>query len=493
MKIDIIGGGVAGCVTALELAAKGHDVCIREYRPELLTGSSHATPCRLTLGFHYFDEETAVRCLRASVKFVRRYPGFKLIDRQKDAQYLRNGWYFITKDSFYKPEEVLLLYTKLAEEYASLVNADPENEVFGLPKDFIRILEPFEYRGIVNTEKVALGIETAECSLDFPLFRTFLIGEIAKYPNIQVFSNQEVLEIRQADNHDGFNIGLRVQDCDKPLVVQTDFVINASWENIEALNQTACFSTDVKRTMRTKGMLEVKLPMPLAEMHSMFFCFGPHCSITNLGETADGYSRAFITSELRTNIEQTTALTISERSKRLLSGGATPEEKVQLSKDIIRDASEYIPGMEGAEYLGVCFGVVKTEGEVDIRSANSSFNQRRETGISEQQFGYISNASMKLLLCLENALAVADLVDRHEKALSNIRTVSIQVASEYFPSGSRTMTHFFTKYLQLAALGSRIDVTKDTNKDFFSARLVKTIRPKEECLKALKVRNKTIC
>ncbi len=489
MKIDIIGGGVAGCVAGLELAAQGNDIRIRDYRPGLLEGASRATPCRLGLGLHYFDEITAFRCLSATIGFVRHYPGFKISDRLTEATHLRNGWYFITKDSLFDPEVVRAFYEKLQGQYAELVALDPGNEVFGPPEQFIRVLDPSEYQDQVDMDKVAIGFETAECSLDFPRFSSFLIEQLKAHPNIQVFTNEEVLKIQQADDHDGFT--LMIQEPQKPetlRIIETDFVINATWENIEALNQASGFPMKSERTMRTKGMIEVRLPESLAQAHSMFFGFGAHASFTNLGPSPEGYSRGFITFEPVTNIDKTTNVIISERSRRLLYQGGTAEEIELLANQILQNVGhDYIKGMEAAQCLGASFGIVKNDGVVDIFSSSSASHQRRESGISEQQFGWISNASMKLLLCLENARSVALLVKRHEKALANIRLIAHQNVENHFPKeGSRTMTHFFVKYLQQHAHKRRVDVASNTNRKHFSNELLGAIKRKQACNRELK-------
>jgi len=276
MNIDIVGGGVAGCASALELAKQGHRVRIWENRSELVAGSSNATPCRLTLGLHYFDKETAIKCLKATIGFVRQYPGFKIIDNKKEATYLKNGWYFIEKGSFYEAEKVLNFYKDVQAEYAALVMDDPLNEVFGSPDQFIRILKPDEYRDQIDPEKVELGIETAECTLDFPRFRAMFIQKIMSNPNIEVYTNREIAEIKQATDHNGFSLIVKENGSNSlTYVVETDFIVNASWENIEALNQIADFAMEPdSRTMRTKCMIEVDLPPSLVSAHSTFVCFG---------------------------------------------------------------------------------------------------------------------------------------------------------------------------------------------------------------------------
>lgn len=59
--ISIIGGGIGGCCTALEMAKTGrYKINIFEKRSELMRESSDATPGRMGLGFHYADKKTAI-------------------------------------------------------------------------------------------------------------------------------------------------------------------------------------------------------------------------------------------------------------------------------------------------------------------------------------------------------------------------------------------------------------------------------------------------
>ena len=72
-KIVIIGGGVAGCVSALELAKKGHEITILEQGAEILKGTSARTPGRMGLGYHYFDSKTAITYMEHTIDFMKKY------------------------------------------------------------------------------------------------------------------------------------------------------------------------------------------------------------------------------------------------------------------------------------------------------------------------------------------------------------------------------------------------------------------------------------
>jgi len=67
MKVGIIGGGVFGCCTALELAKSGHRVTVFERENNLFTGASTVNHLRHHYGFHYPRSNETVE----EIKFAR--------------------------------------------------------------------------------------------------------------------------------------------------------------------------------------------------------------------------------------------------------------------------------------------------------------------------------------------------------------------------------------------------------------------------------------
>jgi glycine/D-amino acid oxidase-like deaminating enzyme len=97
--ITIIGGGVGGCCTALELAKTGkYQVQILEKNAELMKESSDATPGRMGLGFHYADQSTAIYYLHATLDFTKRFGNFRQEIDKGNSHPLRRGRYFIMKN-----------------------------------------------------------------------------------------------------------------------------------------------------------------------------------------------------------------------------------------------------------------------------------------------------------------------------------------------------------------------------------------------------------
>lgn len=446
--ICIIGGGIAGCSAAVKLADEGYKVILLESRSSLLAGSSDDTPCRLGLGFHYPDLKTAIRYLQDTINFVRTYkdvvPDLRVgIDNIKDQLLspLCRGRYFITQNSLFEEEEIFAVYRKLKEEYARLVSLDPANAVFGPPEKFYTRLAVSAYADVVNLDEVYLAIETAEQTLNWPAFKAYLINRISQHPNIDVRYNAEVTKIVPDDHQlnkfsvhykNATNLNSLPSTADAVLddeiaAVEANITINSAWNNIDAINKESGIPVDLNsRTHRVKVIIEVQLPESLKNANSMFFCFGPHCSLTNVDN-----GKGWLTYEPVTNIHSSNELLLPSELERLVQGLATPEEKEDYGKKILAGAEQYIPLLKDAKSLNAKFGVVITPGSnADITSKESPIHIRNELGIRVHGYGSIDFPSMKLLFCLEGRDVVYELVVNHINAVALLQEMVQELSTE---------------------------------------------------------------
>lgn len=73
-KVGIVGGGIFGCTSAIELAARGYNVTLYERHNELLQEASSINQNRVHSGYHYpRSEETARECQSSSTRFLKAY------------------------------------------------------------------------------------------------------------------------------------------------------------------------------------------------------------------------------------------------------------------------------------------------------------------------------------------------------------------------------------------------------------------------------------
>ena len=459
-SVAIIGGGLAGCLAAIELAEKGHRVCLIEAKDGLLEGTSNVTPGRMGLGFHYIHEETGIIYLRSTIEFVKKYKDsvhpLMIGGDQVENHPLRRGRYFITDNSLFSKEKILGTYARLQEEYRRLCEEDVSNKVFGEPDSFFVILDPSEYKSDVS-DKIVCGIETPEHLLNWPLFKEFVLDEIEKNTNIEILTGEEVRKVgfdAETNRHvlTCYNRGSRRFDC----AVHSQFIVNSTWERVEEITQAAGFLPvkrkeehmalhNRERTNRLKILVEVKLPESLINSHSMFFCMGPHCMFSNIGG-----GRGMLTYAPVTNFRQSSAISVPKDIALFLNFNGDDElddsTLALVSKyghKIIAGVSAYIPEMSAAELVSVRFGIVVTKGSVDIFDHNSDFHIRNYNGIMSDEYplGWVNNTCMKLLYAYDNALSICA-IEEEQKELMELVPKKVK---EIVPKGPEE-----TKQLQSA-------------------------------------------
>lgn len=431
IEVVVMGGGAAGMATALKLADEGYQVTLIE-KNTLGSGASGNNPGRMGHGFHYADIPTALSYLRASIKVQRAHAGHLLGQDRPFSDPIRHGRYMITKNSTEPTETILATYEAIKEEYKRLVKEDPENEVFGPPETFFRILDPSEYHDEINADLVEMAVETCEHLFHWPSFLAETRIKIENHPNITLREHAEVTDIKKhipLPDNDSKRYAIHYRQNDNDCIINTNFVVNSTWQNIETFNKKVGIPyTPGQRTNRLKVLLEVKLPENFGNKNSMFFCMGQHCMISML---ADG--RAMMTYARTTNLETSSDLTISERAERLINGGATEKEINKWAREILEGVSGYIPGIENAEIIGLRFGIVQTRGKLtleDLQNPTHEFNRRDDHNVRSELVGWISNPCMKLFYFEDNAEIVSEMMNNQLNALAKLQQCFADICTE---------------------------------------------------------------
>lgn len=435
-KVIIVGGGIAGCTTAIRLAEIGHEIVIVEKSSDILMGTSSRTPGRMGLGFHYFDFDTAKTYLEHTIGFMKEYSDCFLGNEQEP--YLQYGRYFIVNDSIVPLLTIMANYDKLGTLFEEICKEDPTNNVFSTTH-LHRTMVSSEFENDVAMSKIHYAIETKEKLLDWEKFELRLREKISQHQNINIKTNFDV-KVVAVDENSNFLL------TDNSKEESANYVINCTWQNIESLNKKlgigeAHFKKedpDNSITSRLKLLAEVSLPSEMHDKHSMFFCAGQHAMFSNIG---NGIGR--ITYAPVTNFGVTSESEMPELWKKWLDNGLSEEEKQYYGNKIISGVSDYIPAIKNAKIRDVMAGIVKNKGSVELSDPNITFHKRNYSGVEEQQIGWVDNATMKLSYCLGNAEEVSNIITKQEEALRNLKNVSHDLSGGNFVKDS-----FFQFYLK---------------------------------------------
>ena len=129
-NVGIIGGGVSGVVTALQLAELGIDNLLLEQKGNVVNGPPF---CHLHAGGNLYPDISDEQCrilMKQSIEMARLFP--QSIDE-------RPTFISVPKTESYKVDQIEERLDMLVEYYKDLIEEDPSNAILGAPKDYYKI------------------------------------------------------------------------------------------------------------------------------------------------------------------------------------------------------------------------------------------------------------------------------------------------------------------------------------------------------------------
>ncbi|WP_179376094.1 FAD-dependent oxidoreductase [Winogradskyella wichelsiae] len=129
-NVGVIGGGVSGVVTALELAKYGIDSVLFEQEKSVVNGPPF---CHLHAGGNLYPDISDEQCrilMKQSIDMARLFP--ESIDK-------RPTFISIPKSEKYAVDIIQNRLDMLVAYYKTLIDEDPLNEILGSPDDYYKI------------------------------------------------------------------------------------------------------------------------------------------------------------------------------------------------------------------------------------------------------------------------------------------------------------------------------------------------------------------
>ena len=129
-SVGIIGGGVSGVVTAIQLAEMGVNNILFEQEESVVNGPPF---CHLHAGGNLYPDISDEQCrilMKQSIEMARLFP--QSIDQ-------RPTFISIPKNESYQVDDIENRLDMLVEYYKKLIKEDPANAILGAPDDYYKI------------------------------------------------------------------------------------------------------------------------------------------------------------------------------------------------------------------------------------------------------------------------------------------------------------------------------------------------------------------
>lgn len=205
-SVAVIGGGVFGLLSGIEIARRGHPVVLFEKRADVFMGASYVNQCRVHMGYHYpRDEQTARATLSAQKEFRETFP---------DA---------IVEDGFEN-------YYCFAREGSMVTKAQCRSfcRSLGLPYH-----EEFPSNVVVSSTDVDFSLKVPEVIFDADKVKKRLLEMVDEVKNMEIVTGAEVVGVARVAG--GYSV--EFTKSGRRYAQLFSGVVNATYSDLNRINQ----------------------------------------------------------------------------------------------------------------------------------------------------------------------------------------------------------------------------------------------------------------
>jgi glycine/D-amino acid oxidase-like deaminating enzyme len=406
--VAVLGAGLTGSCTALELARRGHTVALLDQDPVPMNRASRRNEGKIHLGLIYAADSsltTARLQLRGALSFgalLERWLG-------EDAHRLHLSTpfaYLVARDSVLSADELEGHYAALEDVYHRSLSDSPGLSYLGTrPRRLAWRLGPHEVDRRLNGDLLSAVFGTSELAVDTDQLADLVCAAIAASPSIQFHPAHEVREIGRTG--DGFEIA--GDAASGPWAIRSRSVINATWENRIGLDATLHHAPPPGWLYRLKYRVLARLPDDLRGAPSTTMVLGRYGDVV---VRPDGTAYlSWYPAGLRGWSDELRPPASWEPACR----GEENERSAEIAAEILAGLEPWYPGIKRCTPFQVDAGAIVAYGKTDVDDPDSGLHDRSRVGVFSDN-GYHSVDPGKLttapLFAMEAAGQVAAESDR---------------------------------------------------------------------------------
>ncbi|MFO0878213.1 MAG: FAD-dependent oxidoreductase [Gemmataceae bacterium] len=407
MRIAVIGGGIQGVGTALELARRGVRVDLFERGPALLGAASRQNEGKLHLGYVYANDPgfaTADLMIQGALTFR------PLLRRWLESDPLVNAvsrpfHYLVHRDSLLCPDLLADHYTCISQRIEERA-AQPGHDYCGIPAPWrVRRLGHHELTRTFDDRLVAAAFETAEVAVDPVIVADHLTARVHDDPRIHVHTGVTVTAV--SPRPDGVDLTLRLgDDLHRD---RFDQVVNCAWCGRLALDASAGIRPPAAWSFRRKFFL--RLPPGLAPtLPATTIVLGP---FGDLLPYPDG--------SLFLSWYPVSCLGLECGLEPTSPEMPTAEEQQRMRAGIVQALGQLVPALhqvppdhwDAARLAG---GIIYALGSTDVDDRTSQLHERHAVGLLSRGRYHTIDTGKYTIAPLLARRAVAQMLPAREKA-----------------------------------------------------------------------------
>jgi glycine/D-amino acid oxidase-like deaminating enzyme len=390
--VAVLGAGVAGVCTALELARRGRRVTIIDQAPDCLLRASFRAEGKIHLGLVYANDpslRTLELMLEGALHFDRIVE--RLVGEPVDWNKLRSSafLYAVLPGSLRTPDELATTYATLQDHYERWLESDALTYVGTRPRTLSWPVPEHAAREWLAPEAINGVFGTAELALDLEEFRRLLQGALARAAGVERRWRHRIESVDRPAN--GYRLEGRTSEGEA-WSLDAAVVVNCLWEDRLRLDAQLGLAARQAWVHRLKYRVLGRLPSPLPSLPSFTFVLGPFGDIVTWpsGRTYLSWYPACLQGWC-------SELEVPEAWQAPCSGETEADVVREITADTLSALSRIAPGLSAMTVETVDAGIITAWGATDVDDPDSTLHQRHEVGPWAKD-GWISVDTGKLTM-----------------------------------------------------------------------------------------------
>jgi glycine/D-amino acid oxidase-like deaminating enzyme len=383
VPVIVLGAGLAGTSTALELASRGLRVTLVDQDQQPVNRASLRNEGKIHIGLCYPVDETLVTAsmqIEGALTFqsmLRRWIGSRADSLALSTPFV----YAVAHDSVLDADQLEERYDKIESAFVQRMAADAELDYFGhRPERIYKRLPDSDLSRLFQPGQVAAAFQTEERAILPAQLARHLRDAISDHPNITFVSGCRVEGIREQDGI--FHVeGIRNSSS---WTGRAEQVVNALWDGRLALDQQLGMLKNENWLHRLKYRVIVGIPDHLRGAHSVTMVVGRYGDVVIRPDDT-----AFLSWYPEGLQGWTNDISPPSSWDGPCTGNVESDTAERLSSKIIGEISKWYPSLDDLKILQVDAGAIVACGTSDVDDSKSELHTRTAIGVSSRD-GYHS-------------------------------------------------------------------------------------------------------
>lgn len=405
--VAVLGAGLTGVATALELARRGVHVTLVDQDPRAVNRASLRNEGKIHLGLIYANDRTlATARLQLEGALSFRSLLYRWIGSRADTLPLSTPFvYLVARDSLLSVDQLEQHYAGIESLYHEHIRHDPAIDYLGIRPT--RLYERCKAGGMpqaFNKDYFIGAFLTQELAIDTDALAVALRDAVGESDRIDFLPEHKVLSVERAN---GF---LRIEgtNLEGTWRIDADQVVNALWENRIAFDRMIGVDCPTGWVHRLKYRVIAQIPGKLHGGPSATMVLGPYGDVV---VRADG--TAYL-SWYPVGLQGWTHEISPPAAWNAPCRGEVEEAKSRsFARDILGAIDAWYPGIGESRPILIDAGAIVAYGKTDVSDASSALHDRTQVGVTSVE-GYHSVDPGKLTTAPLFAREAADHVCEFE-------------------------------------------------------------------------------